>query len=90
MGVKGGGGRGCPGVSVELEKGSKKRALLAPLADVVRGTYGCIYNRSALVCAHVCVCVCMQLLLSKEYAQYRGYHTMEQAAVDFRASARTE
>ena len=31
-----GGDKRCVGVSVELEKASEKRALLAPLADVVR------------------------------------------------------
>lgn len=49
-----------------------------------------MYHDWAYVCTLMLTIYHIQVLLSKDYARYRGYQSMEQAVVGFRASAKTE
>ena len=94
------GGTRYPGVSVELEKKGDDRAQLALQVDVVRRhTVNTLHAASCTdwqsicraLCNHApCMCVRVQVLLSKDYARFRGYQTMEQAVTGFRESTKSK
>ena len=97
---EGGGGRTPLRVSVELEKPYRPElAQLAPLADVVSHSSSSSFSSSSFspppsppppppTPPLPPPPPPLQLLLSKEYAQYRGYRTMEETVVRFRDSAK--
>ena len=98
-------GRGRLGISVEVEKTRPDLAALVPLADVVGvsdytwSVFLFLYNtHTHKTCTHTQLkaqsmgisLFDMQLLVSKEYAQYQGYHSMEEAVIQFRSKTKKE
>ena len=77
-------------ISIEVEKTKPELTSLIPLADVVR-TIWTLSEQPLLACSpfHACS-YCLQLFVSKEFARFQGYSTMQEAVVGLRNKTKQE